>query len=696
MDRTFLSSCVPGLIAITLAAMAGCGAQKSVAPVSDSPGASARATDRMEWWRDARFGMFIHWGLYAIPAGEWGGKTTYGEWIRTEAQIPREEYDTLLDQFNPVKFDADAWVRLAKAAGMKYIVITSKHHDGFALFDSKDSDFDVMATPFKRDILKELAGACKREGITLCFYHSIMDWHHPDYTPIRDWEKRPTARADFDRYVKYMKGQLTELLTNYGDIGILWFDGEWEGTWTHERGQDLYNFVRATSPRTIINNRVDKGRAGMSGITKAKGFLGDYDTPEQEIPATGLPGIDWETCMTMNGHWGYNKADKNFKSTEDLIHKLADIASKGGNFLLNVGPTAAGEIPPESVDRLRAMGRWMDVNAESIRGTSASPFSALAWGRCTQRPLGGGTRLYLHVFDWPADGALVVPGIYNQPRGAYLLADASRRPLDVSRDGDALVIALPSERTDAIDSVVVLDIVGKPDIADPPTIEADTDIFVRSVTVKVRTDRQNAQVRFTTDGSEPAAASPIASGPIRLDESATVKARVFREGRPVSPVAQRTFARVLPTPAVQATGAKPGSLAFEYFEGDWDKLPDFDRLTPALIGATGSFDLGQKTSENRFAFRYRGFIRVPEDGAYTFWTSSDDGSRLWIGEELVVDNDGLHSLSEKRGVVALAAGLHPITIGYFEKTGGHELQVSYAGPGIERRPVPFSAFFTAP
>ena len=201
---------------------------------------------RMKWWREARFGMFIHWGLYAIPAGEWNGEIRYGEWIRTSAQIPLDVYDKFIDQFNPEKFNAEEWVTIAKEAGMKYIVITSKHHDGFCLFDSKHTDFDVMSTPFKRDIMKELAEACRKEGIKICWYHSIMDWHHPDYLPRREWEKdRSSDNADFARYIQYMKNQLQELLTKYGEIGVLlWFDGEWESTWNRNYGQDLYKYVR--------------------------------------------------------------------------------------------------------------------------------------------------------------------------------------------------------------------------------------------------------------------------------------------------------------------------------------------------------------------------------------------------------------------------------------------------------------------
>ena len=300
----------------------------------------------MAWWREARFGLFIHWGLYAIPGGEWDGRTDYGEWIRHTGRVPIGTYEQFKGRFNPTRFDPDAWVRLAKQAGMKYIVITTKHHDGFALFDSRNTDWDVMSTPYGRDVIAQLAAACAREGLRLGLYYSIMDWHPPDYLPRRDWEEaaRPPAAADFERYVAFMKGQLRELLTHYGPIGVLWFDGQWEGTWTNERGRDLYAFVRSLQPTIIVNNRV--GRAGGDfGLNRDQGQVGDFGTPEQEIPATGLPGVDWETCMTMNRNWGYNRADKAFKSETDLILKLVDIASKGGNFLLNVGPTADGEFP---------------------------------------------------------------------------------------------------------------------------------------------------------------------------------------------------------------------------------------------------------------------------------------------------------------------------------------------------------------
>lgn len=418
---------------------------------------------RMEWWRDARFGLFIHWGLYSVPAGEWKEGRNHAEWIRTTAQIPLQTYDQFVEEFNPTKFDADAWAQMAKNAGMKYVVITSKHHDGFCLWPSEYTDFDIESTPFKRDIMGELKQACDKHGLVFCMYHSIMDWKHPDYLPRRKWEKdRPTNGADYGRYVIYMKAQLKELVERY-DPGVLWFDGEWENTWTHELGMELDDYVRSLKPNIIINNRVDKGRQGMQGLTKAGNYRGDFGTPEQEIPATGLPGMDWESCMTMNRHWGYNRFDKDYKSSTDLVRKLIDIASKGGNFLLNVGPTATGEFPPESVERLAEIGEWMDENGEAIYGTSASPCEAPAWGRITRK----GDQLYLLVFDWPKDGKLLVP-LETVATACHLL-ESPERTFEVSMEGDGVSVALTGEPTNSHATVIVLSIDGEPipvDVAD--------------------------------------------------------------------------------------------------------------------------------------------------------------------------------------------------------------------------------------
>jgi alpha-L-fucosidase len=419
--------------------------------------------ERMAWWREARFGMFIHWGLYAIPAGEWNGEPVKGiaEWIQSKGEIPEDEYAVLIEQFNPVQYDADHWVQLAKNAGMEYIVITSKHHDGFCLWDSEQTEWDIASTPYRKDLLRPLAEACRKYGVKLCFYHSIMDWKHPDYGVKKFWRgNADTPAPDMDAYTAYMKAQLKELLTEYGDIGVLWFDGEWEDAWTHERGVDLDNYLREIDPSIIINNRVDKGRQGMKGMNKDGDFRGDFGTPEQEIPHEGFPGVDWESCMTMNRSWGYKASDQNWKSTEQLIRNLVDITSKGGNYLLNVGPTAEGLIPAPSVDRLQEIGDWMAINGESIHGTVASPLPELSWGRCTLKAEGDTTVFYLHVFQWPEDGVLVVPGLQttSSQMACTLLADGSS--LETTAANNLILIEVGPEAPDPIDSVIALSVEG--------------------------------------------------------------------------------------------------------------------------------------------------------------------------------------------------------------------------------------------
>ena len=450
----YLSSTITGLAAAAMFAAAA-GAQQ---PARET---DAQHDARMQWWRDAQFGMFIHWGAYAVPAGVYHGERyqRIGEWIMSAARIPIPEYEGFVHQFNPVKYDADAWVRAAKDAGMKYIIITSKHHDGFAIFDSKVSSYDIVdAAPYHRDALKALADAAHRQGMRFGVYYSIMDWHHPDAQAPNapEYNSRTWSNPNFGRYVEtYMKPQLRELLTQYPNIDVLWFDGEWVADWSDERGQALYDWLHAIKPSLIINNRVGHTRQGLSGLNKEGRIgLGDFGTPEQRVPPEGLPGVDWETCMTMNDTWGYKSFDDNWKDTRTLLRTLIDVASKGGNFLLNVGPTAQGEIPYQSLARLREMGDWMRVNGEAIYATSVSPYGAPAWGRYTARSSGG--RVYALVFDWPKDGKLVLTGVKERPSSAMLLAD--RTPLAIEQTDAGFVVRLPAAAPSAIASVVVLDV----------------------------------------------------------------------------------------------------------------------------------------------------------------------------------------------------------------------------------------------
>jgi alpha-L-fucosidase len=637
--------------------------------------------ERMAWWREARFGLFIHWGVYSVPAGVYRDRPVdgIGEWIMNNAHIPCAEYRGYAKRFNPVKYDPEAWVRLAKEAGMKYIIITSKHHDGFALFDSKVTDWDVVdATPYGKDLLKPLAEACQRNGMRLGFYYSqAQDWNHAGGSAIGGhWDK--AQDGDMDAYIRNIAApQVREILSNYGPVSVLWWDTP-EGM-TKERADMLLPLLDL-QPGIIWNNRLGGG------------YEGDSETPEQFIPATGFPGRDWETCMTMNDTWGFKSTDRNWKSGRTLVRNLVDAASKGGNYLLNVGPTSEGLIPEPSVERLKAIGRWMQVNSESITGTQASPFLSLSWGRCTQKPVPGGTRLYLHVFDWPADGKLTVPGIRNRSDAAYLLSDPEKTVLPVEREEDALVVTLPSAAPDTAASVVVLDIQGKPEVVEPPDIVSDFGSFTDSVDVTISSPGRGFDVRYTLDGSAPSAASAKVGSAIRLKETTTVSARCFRGGRPASGVTRRSFDKVAPVPAAERPDAVPG-LTAGYYEGDWSVLPDFRKLKPVRRGTAAGFDITGRQTDDKFGFVFEGFVRVPATGLYAFFTESDDGSRLLIGGKPVVVNDGLHGMEERRGEIPLAAGLHPLRVEFFEKTGGEGLAVSWQGPGVPKQRIPAEALF---
>ncbi len=640
--------------------------------VGAAPDSAAAKAKRLQWWADARFGMFIHWGIYAVPA--------HAEWYMNNGHVPRARYEQYAKQFDPVDFNADRWVKLAHEAGMKYLVITSKHHDGFCMFRTKATRYNVVdATPWGKDPLAALSKACRQYGVRFCVYYSIMDWHSPDQAAYKPSKTHPTYNPTHFKpgkkqaYIRYMKTQLKELITQYHP-GVIWFDGGWMNGWTKADGRMIYDYLRKLDPEIIVNNR-----AGV----------GDYETPEQYIPPNGIPGHDWETCMTINNDWGYNASDHDFKSAKTLIRNLVDIVSKGGNYLLNVGPTAKGIIPKPEADRLEAMGRWLRTNGSAIYSTTASPFTTqLPWGRCTQKE----DQLYLEVFDWPTDGKLIVKGLNSLPQRALLLGDKEGTDLKTQRDGDAVVIDVPDAAPDSICGVVKLDFGKPPVVYNPPTISSEGKIFLHTLKVDVALQYKDAQVHYTLDGSEPAANSPAVSGPIKLDKTAIVSTRWFKDGEPVSEIARATFTKVSAIPAVKEKDLESG-IRYKYFQGKWDSLPDFASLTALRQGSLSDFSLPIKRALADFGVQYKGYLKVPADGIYTLYTVSDDGSRLYIGDSLVVDNNGLHGLGEKEGVVALAKGYHPITVDYFQGTGADSLAVYLQGPEIEKEPIPGSQLF---
>lgn len=431
-------------------------------PDSLASEAAATHNSRMTWWREARFGMFIHWGVYSVPAGNYNGKPVHGlgEWIMNSGKIPMTEYQKFAKQFDPTNYDADAWVKVAKDAGVKYIVITAKHHDGFAMFHTKASQWNIVdATPYGNDVLKPLAAACRKYGIRLGFYYSqAQDWNNGGAAIGGKWD--PSQQHDMDDYIdKIAVPQVRELLTDYGpDVpAVIWWDTP--SDMNPERAKKIYDTVERLRPDIIMNNRLGGG------------YKGDTETPEQRIPAQGFPGRDWETCMTINNTWGYKRDDQNWKSAATLIRNLCDIASKGGNYLLNVGPDSTGIIPQPEVDRLEAIGQWMKVNGEAIYGTSATCFgeelgksikakdgygnnttvsSANEW-RCTTKP----GRIYIIIFNWPANGIFELPAVKHQITSAFLLA--GHQTVHFRQTDAGVTLKIPIAAPDKIASVICLE-----------------------------------------------------------------------------------------------------------------------------------------------------------------------------------------------------------------------------------------------
>ena len=425
---------------------------------------------RLEWFREAKYGMFIHWGLYAIPAGEWNGRRCLGlgEWVMNRCQVPVKEYEKLAARFDPVKFNADEWVQLAQDAGMKYMVITSKHHDGFAMFKSAASPYNVVdATPYKKDILKQLADACARHGMRLGFYYSqSQDWHEPggagntwDFGP----DTAPDGKTELKKYEEYLRGkaepQVKELLTNYGPVALIWFDTP--RMMTPERGQRFADLVRTLQPATLIDGRL--------------GTEGDYrSTGDNVIPAEASAEA-WETPATINDTWGFRRDDTNWKSPGQIAFKLVDIVSKGGNYLLNVGPTAEGVIPQPSAEVLRTVGRWLRVNGEAVYGTGPSPFGD-EFGEWTSRGAKDvrGQKLFLPHTEWRVTtrpGKLYftffseprapfeIPVMKNRVLRAYRLAD--KAPVELKTEGGRTTFLLERPMLDPMATVVVVEFEGQ-------------------------------------------------------------------------------------------------------------------------------------------------------------------------------------------------------------------------------------------
>jgi alpha-L-fucosidase len=429
------------LLIFVLVSSVGMYAQQGMDEMWDK-NSSANEHPNIQWFKEAKFGLFIHWGLYSQLAGSWKGKRYYGsgEWIMNQAKIPVKEYRKVAEEFNPVNFNADAWAQLAKDAGIKYMVITAKHHEGFAMYDSKVSDFDIIdATPYKKDPMKALAKATAKRGIKFGFYYSqFQDWYEPDGGK-NTWDF-VEAKKDYQKYYREKAiPQLKELLTNYGPLGIVWFDTP--GGMTKEQTRAFISELRVLQPQSLFSSRVGQG-------------LGDYkDFGDSEVPPVPIKGA-WESIYTHNDSWGYIEHDMNFKSSKEIIRLLANVASKGGNLMLNVGPDGKGDIPPYSIQFLKETGKWLDKNGESIYSTTYGFIPAQPWGVTTAKP----GKLFLHVLIRPKNGKLVVPDFTNPVTKIYALVN--KKELSFTRNGKNIVINIPPQNDDA-NTVFVIEYTGK-------------------------------------------------------------------------------------------------------------------------------------------------------------------------------------------------------------------------------------------
>ena len=422
---------------------------------ADSNKIQAQKNKAVENWQDLRFGLFIHWGPVSIKGTEIG-------WSRG-GEVPKDEYDNLYKQFNPQKFNAAQWVKFAKDAGVKYIVITSKHHDGFCIWDSAFTDYDILSSPFKRDILSELSAECKKQGMKFGVYYSICDWHHPDYPTDSPGGRETKPKSDIKRYFTYVKNQLKEILTKYGPVSVLWFDGHWEDCWPNEYGEQLYKYVKELAPDIVINNRLSRAGQRAEGAS----FVGDYETPEQEIGQFDLKR-PWESCITIGTQWAWKPNDQ-IKPFKECIETLVRTAGNSGNLLLNIGPMPDGAIEPRQADRFYEIGAWLKSFGESIYATRGGPYMPGNWGASTHKD----NKIYLHILDWKGSDTLLLPPVNKKITASKLLGGGN---VEINQTESYLKITVSKENQKQPDTIVVLELDGNASEMKPIDTSAEIEI----------------------------------------------------------------------------------------------------------------------------------------------------------------------------------------------------------------------------
>jgi len=639
--------------------------------------AAASTAANVAWWHEARLGMFVHWGLYSVAAGQWEGKDIpgWGEWLLNKIKVDPAVYaSTLMPRFDPVKFDADAWVRAAKDAGMGYIVVTTKHHDGFLLWDSATTDLDLTGTPFGkagRDPLRELAQACQRHGVRLGLYFSLMDWSDRDYLPRREWDTRTTDGASMPRFVDRMHAQVKELTDGrFGPVAILWGDGDWEHSSTTWRAEELMAAVRAAQPGILVNDRWS--------------LPGDYATPENRIPDGALPTRPWETCMTMNGTWGHVVHDHRWKPETELIRNLVDIVSKDGNYLLNVGPMGDGSFDAPTQERLAALGAWMRTNGEAIRGCGPVACARPAWGRLTA----SADRHHVHaiVFELPTDRTITIDGIAGVPARARVLG-ATGIAVSTRANGPSLSITIGEGALDPAASVIALEWDGEPAIVGTPELIGGEDLFLHETELAFKLPAAG-EIHVTLDATAPTIDSPRYTVPINVQRTTQVRARTFVDGVAAGAPFEAILRRAEWIPGSDDVPPEPG-VSWSIMPGRFERVPPEPWRGAGITHGTASvIGLPSPRPADAFALRLDGFIHCDHAGIHAFTLESDDGSTLEIDGHRVVDHDGLHGPTRMTGKAALDIGWHRFTIRYIEADGGESLKLLWTTPKDEPGTAP--------
>ena len=639
--------------------------------------AAASTAANVAWWHEARLGMFVHWGLYSVAAGQWEGKDIpgWGEWLLNKIKVDPAVYaNTLMPRFDPVKFDADAWVRAAKDAGMGYIVVTTKHHDGFLLWDSATTDLDLTGTPFGkagRDPLRELAQACQRHGIRLGLYFSLMDWSDRDYLPRREWDTRTTDGASMPRFVDRMHAQVKELTDGrFGPVAILWGDGDWEHSSTTWRAEELMASVRAAQPGILVNDRWS--------------LPGDYATPENRIPDGALPARPWETCMTMNGTWGHVVHDHRWKPETELIRNLVDIVSKDGNYLLNVGPMGDGSFDAPTQERLAALGAWMRTNGEAIRGCGPVGCARPAWGRLTASA--DRHRVHAIVFELPTDRTITIDGIAGVPARARVLG-APGIAVSTRANGPSLSITIGEGALDPAASVIALEWDGEPAIVGTPELIGGEDLFLHETELAFKLPAAG-EIHVTLDATAPTIDSPRYTVPINVQRTTQVRARTFVDGVAAGAPFEAILRRAEWIPGSDDVPPEPG-VTWSIMPGRFERVPPEPWRGAGITHGTASvIGLPSPRPADAFALRLDGFIHCDHAGIHAFTLESDDGSTLEIDGHRVVDHDGLHGPTRMTGKAALDIGWHRFTIRYIEADGGESLKLLWTTPKDEPGTAP--------